>query len=121
MITEITMYWLTRLDGIVHACGIIAFCSCALSIFLWIGSIASKEDGHEWRGLRLGAWGVTVLFIFSVLGVLFIPTSKEMAAIYAIPAISRSEAVQKDIPEIYDAGMEYIKAKLKAEAANGTN
>lgn len=114
MITEITMYWLTRLDGIYNACGIVAFLSAMCGGFMWAFSIAAQLDQEDcWKLLRRFAWICTFLFFIAVAGVLFIPTTKEMAAIYAIPAISRSEVIHKDIPELYDSGIEYIKSKLQ--------
>lgn len=115
MITEINMYWLTRLDGIYNLCTIGCTICCAALIFMIPCLIMFKCDenaaGTKITG-KMTLWTV-ISGIFFTAGLLFIPTTKEMAAIYAIPAIARSEAVQKDIPELYEAGMEYIISKVK--------
>ena len=114
MITEINMYWLTRLDGICMACGILTFLAAVVMGLCWIMYVAAKMDGIAEAGIiRNIAYIGSILFVLGTAGVLFIPTTKEMAAIYAIPAIARSETIQKDIPELYEAGMEYIKYKVK--------
>lgn len=116
MITEINMYWLTRLDGIHSACGILTTLAAIVMAFGWIGYVLAKIDGSsDVDIIRNVACIGSILFALGTAGVLFIPTTKEMAAIYAIPAIARSEAIQKDIPELYEAGMEYIKSKVKTE------
>lgn len=117
MITEINMYWLTRLDGIYNLFSIGATVSVVVLCFLIPFSICAKMDGQEVAG-TLCKWSIAMAIIacVGVLGAIFVPTTKEMAAIYAIPAITRSETIQKDIPELYDAGMEYLKSKIKTEA-----
>lgn len=116
MITEINMYWLMRLDSIYNLFAIGLTAAIMALIFLIPFCTLAKLDKHESAGV-LYKWTIAAAIIacVGVFGVIFVPTTKEMAAIYAIPAISRSELVQKDNPEIYDMGVQYIKTKLKAE------
>ena len=59
---------------------------------------------------------VKILFfpwLFAILGLIFVPTSKEMAMIYVVPNIAESQVIKQDIPEVYDLGINALKDWLK--------
>lgn len=111
MITESMMYWITRLDRLNVFMGM----SISICVFLVITAGAAwsnaKNDSEAHEYMRLMKWSFVAAFIFAI-GLVFTPSTKEMAAIYAIPALSRSDVVQKDIPELYDMGIQYLKDKI---------
>lgn len=113
MITESMMYWITRLDNL---CGVFTFIAVFGIAALVITVIAyftndpyddEKVHYHRWMK-RFGITAFTVL----ILGI-FIPSSKEMAMIYAVPAITRSDVVREDLPELYDYGVKALKQQLQ--------
>lgn len=113
MITESMMYWITRLDGIQGAFGAGVAISITLVGFCWFLYFMSKYvDEKEFKGLRKAGWGSMIATLVCVVGFVLTPTSKEMAMIYTVPAITRSDFVQKDLPELYDLGVQALKEKL---------
>ena len=52
-------------------------------------------------------------WLFAILGLVFVPTSKEMAMIYVVPNIAESQVIKQDIPEVYDLGINALKDWLK--------
>jgi hypothetical protein len=44
---------------------------------------------------------------------IIIPTEKEIAIMYALPKIINSNVIQKDMPELYDLGLKYLKEELQ--------
>lgn len=117
-ISHTMMYWFTRLDGINALLTIIGvLCSLTL-IFMTIGYFVTSVD-QDAQGIfvnnTLKKWLKGLLFpwIFAILGVLFIPTSKEMAMIYVVPSITESQVIKQDLPEIYDLGVKSLKNWLK--------
>ena len=51
-------------------------------------------------------------FIFCSLLVTAAPSTKTIAVMYAVPAIVNSKPVQQDLPELYQMGVEALKAQL---------
>ena len=119
MITETMMYWITRLDGI----GVLASAALFVCIFATviygcvIGGCASADGSIEeiWRTKLATSARRWILWVagLSVATLVFLPSSKEMAMIYAVPAITRSDFVREDLPEIYDYGVKALKEQLK--------
>jgi len=97
------IYWLTRLDGIVtFAAVVMALFTLAAIILGIIGGIENSENTKK-AAKKCGIIAV----ITAIIGT-FVPTSKEMAAIYLIPKIVNNEQV-KDVPS---KGMEILNLKL---------
>lgn len=120
-ISHTMMYWFTRLDGINTLLTLIGvLCSLTL-IFMTIGYFVTSVDQDEqllFVNYTLKKWikGLLLPWIFVLLGVLFIPTSKELAMIYVVPSITESQVVKQDLPEIYDLGVKSLKNWLKDKA-----
>lgn len=123
MVTESMMYWITRLDGIHNS----AMALLAASVFIIIiaavifvsaasESAADFEDVKDmWASKFMKSsrrWLLSIL-ISAILVQVFVPTTKEMAMIYAVPAITRSDLVREDLPELYDYGIDALKEQLK--------
>lgn len=130
--TEITMYWITRLDGIRSLLGELDFLFGAMAILgglAWtIAAVIRKANEHynrdgyvdmDWSAANLVAntarkfaiWGVVISAAFSAAKV-FVPTTREMAAIKIVPAIASPEMCEKikDVSkDLVDAAAEWLK------------
>ena len=111
MITPLKIYWVTRLDGIrefLFVFGSAGIVVCTAVICLLIGE---ESISKKWFYL---------LFIpfLSLVVSLFVPTTKEMAAILILPKIANSETAKElgsDAIELKGMAMDYLKEKLKGE------
>lgn len=116
MITESMMYWITRLDGIQVAFCVGTFVAIIVSIITHVALLAdtySKEETIEaWHKYKKARWTSYLSVIACVLVLVFTPTTKEIAMIYAVPAITRSDVVREDLPELYDYGVKALKEQL---------
>jgi len=94
MITESTLYWITRLDGFNHL--LVALCLMTGAIAI-VSLVALCHPESSLTDQSIGKRGISItlplLFTF-VLGLVFLPTTKEMFAIKVIPAIANNEKVQ---------------------------
>jgi hypothetical protein len=119
MITSSQIYWLTRLDAIKDtACGFLF-----LGILVLMGGtiimcfcLAWKDNEYytdELKTLRKFKWifwlgFFLVVFCSSIL--LFLPTTKEMAAIWIAPKIINNEKVQQLPNNAVDFANEWLKS-----------
>ena len=95
MITESTLYWITRLDNfnIMFSAMLVIFAFAALiSMLIMVDNNAREEE--RCFAKRIFAFLAIPLFFVSVLGLIFVPTTKEMCAIKVIPAIVQNEKIQ---------------------------
>lgn len=123
-ITPATMYWFTRLDGITGMCSTVTILGAIVLVFLSFPYYATANDtenayAHKTLGGIL-KWLIPV-WLFGVIGTLFIPTSKQMAMIYIVPQITESQVVKQDIPELYDLGVNALKDWLKKSQKGENN
>lgn len=121
-ISHTMMYWFTRLDGInaiLSIAGIImSFALLFLTVVYFAETVnaTDQEDEKELNVMKKWIKGLLLPWIFVILGVLFIPTSKELAMIYVVPSITESQVIKQDLPEIYDLGVKSLKNWLKDKA-----
>ena len=118
MITQSQMYWLTRLDGI-HECMIpfdfIAIFSAIGFVLSMIGYIFARDNKENElaqnlkKSRRVCSWMFLVSFLISVITTIFVPTTKEMAAILVVPRIVNSEKIQTAGNKIYDLAVEWME------------
>lgn len=114
------IYWITRLDKLNNVFEFVLLLGGMALLMLTIAyviSSTSKDYDDESKTVNTFSrkWLKILFFpwIFSLLGITFIPTSKEMAMIYVVPNIAESQVVKQDIPEIYDLGVNALKDWLK--------
>lgn len=116
MITESMMYWITRLDGIQVAFVLGTVISIIISIITHVaileGTYTKEATIEAWHKHKKARWTSYLSVIACVLVLVFTPTTKEMAMIYAVPAITRSDVVREDLPELYDYGVKALKQQL---------
>lgn len=125
-ITESTIYWITRLDGmhnfLISLC-IITGILAVLSLITFFATFMVSEGEEDFYPamkfeLRTCFISIALLAVFFLVSV-FVPTTKEMAMIKVLPVISNSkfmsEELPKDIREIYMLAKEALKEKLVGE------
>lgn len=125
MISELSLYLITRCDPIGKTLFVLAFISAILLFILLIGNIIAfcgqedKECAKCLPNIRKARSYVLIIFLAMCIGNALIPTTKEMAFIVVVPKIVNSDFVQKDIPEevkaIYTYAKDYLKSKLVIE------
>ena len=107
MITESTIYWLTRWDSIKDACIIIGSITTILATILSIVGCGIATEDKDRKGFYLlFSWIVPLIFLP---GIVFIPTTKEMAAIKVIPVIANNEKAQEISGKLLDLTDEWIE------------
>lgn len=74
--------------------------------------IKLKELRQEYNGLCIYRNMVIAVTLCGVIPYLFIPDSKSIAAIAVVPRLIESDAVQKDIPQLYRAAVDYMVERL---------
>lgn len=119
MITPMQMYWLLKLDDFRTSCGISVGIMIAALLFSLLTYI--NEDGKSIRKKAI------VGFVCSFFGLMlcgsvltFLPSTKQMATIYVVPAIANNEKIQQiggktlDISnQLLDLTKKYLKDKAK--------
>lgn len=114
-ITSEELYWLTRLDYFRFACAALL----AITVIVWFTiCVCLAEENRVW-----GILTTTIVSLITVLscvvGLVFIPTTKEMAMIKVVPAIVNSDFMQKDLPDdakqIYELGKKAVVDYLEGE------
>ena len=123
-ITPATMYWFTRLDGITNFFELISILSSIGFLISLILFILSKVDDTCEEPIKkvmsILFKTITSIWLIAIIGMLFTPTSKQMAMIYVVPQITESQVVKQDIPELYDLGVNALKDWLK-QTKGGNN
>ena len=124
-ITPTMMYWFTRLDGLHTFFCVGTFFTTIAFIFILGFFIASKFDDsceEPIKKLMSSLFKIiTPVWLLFLSGVLFVPTTKEMAMIYVVPQLTESQVVKQDIPELYDLGVNALKEWLKKDETDGNN
>jgi len=104
------IYWLTRLDGVCEFFTFVAIFSGIATVLSVGGYLAAKADREDSAvTFTISLMKVVIpIFIIGIIISLFLPTSKEMAAIYLLPKIANNENV-KAVP---NKSMEILNLKL---------
>lgn len=123
-ITPSMIYWITRLDGI-ECIAVIGLIICMIVGILlgiaWAMGISDGLNTEDWDILRRIRKCWLWCFIPMGLVALFVPTKREVAAMYIIPAVANNESVQQivsDVPEIAALGFEWLKESLTSEVVS---
>lgn len=105
-ITTTQMYWYVMLDSINIGSGLL----CAITMFLFIGLLTVTIDTGECPGILkffIPFLGVLSFALFAVC--VFLPNTKQMAAIVIVPKIANSEKVQTVGNKVYDLAVEWME------------
>ncbi|MBQ7404179.1 MAG: hypothetical protein IJW05_12170 [Lentisphaeria bacterium] len=122
-ITESQIYWILKLDTIVTMFVFLLILTAILFCIIFITWVVEKtsiyyEEEHENKKVKFLKNCFIVLtniLVVSLLGIIFIPTTEQMAMIKVVPVIANSEIIgnmSKDGKEIYQLGVDAIKKKL---------
>lgn len=108
------MYWLMMLDNIRDTLTyFIAFGIAGVAIFFCIGSI--EEHKGALRYAKISA----ILACLGVLGIMFLPNTKQMATIIVVPKVVNSEFVNETLPaeakELYSLTKTWLTEKSKGK------
>lgn len=118
MITESMMYWITRLDAIGVVFAVALFVSVVAALIYGgclFGISESPQDLLRLLQDKVNTKirkGILWTMGASIAVLVFLPSTKELAMIYAVPAITRSDVVREDLPELYDYGIKALKQQL---------
>lgn len=125
MVTESSLYWLTRLDSIkdlLIAIGAIGLVLCTMTALVFCGlcsdtDIGTKEHIRYRRCAYRFMLGAIVGLVLCIIHALT-PTSREYAAIKVIPKLANDQTfvqLSNDASEISRLACEWIKVQLKPE------
>ena len=112
MITPMQMYWLLKLDDIISVSLAIfvltipAFAICFTRAIMYKGNEYYEDEYKKfktWRNILF--W--FVLFFGSI--VVFLPSTKQMTAIYVVPALTNNERVQNIGNKTLDVSEDLLK------------
>lgn len=119
-ITPETIYWITRLDGILEFLKFAIFALVTLSIIFIIITVVRLVDEDANLPVLPKSYLAIVLSLLTFASVAnaLIPTTKEMCAIIAIPAIANSETVNGLGKDIVGLAKEWI-VELKPNKTEG--
>ena len=120
MITEEMLYWIFRLDAIKGFCFIFLLVGGPATVLITAHLIIDKNfidfSDYFYKRLLIFVKSMYIIIITAILTLLFLPSTKEMAAIKIIPVIYNSEFVQKELPkeskELYDIAKYAVKKSL---------
>lgn len=122
MITPMQMYWLLKLDDIGTTFSIIVGASIIIvliSAFLYCISKGAEDEATTKISVHMLILSLICSIIFLILNT-FLPTTKQMAAIYVVPAIANNEKIQQiggktlDISnQLLDLTKEYLVEQAK--------
>lgn len=113
-----TIYWITRLDGLQNLSNGMVIIGSGVALFLLAGlvSIMGGGCGHDdSEKVDFSKWFKRLLMpsllciITGIIGSVFLPTTKEAAAIYLLPKIVNNQQVQ----ELPDNALKFLNAKLE--------
>lgn len=121
-ITSWELYWMLKLDDIRSILWVAVFLGVVLIVpsVLAIMSVEAS-DLRSGRGKLVcicTAVLASITFI-SAIGVIFIPSAAQMAAIRLVPTITNTEFAKKELPaeaaELYGLLKQYLKANINKE------
>lgn len=116
------LYWILRLDTINATAGGIAggfgclFCiGLIIYIIMKIGNQYDEDEDLTKVAKALGKYLIIFLccFVFTLMAALFIPTTKQAAAIIVVPKIINNESVKKLPDNLVELANEWVKTQTK--------
>lgn len=120
MITEEMLYWIFRLDSIKVFCFAVLLVGGLATVLITVHLIIDKNyidfSDYFYKRLLIFVKSMYVIIGIAILTLIFLPSTKEMAAIKLIPVIYNSDFVQKELPkegkELYDLAKVAVKHTL---------
>jgi len=107
MITATDIYLWGLLGKVEVLTALVAvFSGCATAIAVFIAVFIEDKRAEPWIPRAAS------VFVVAVLLAVFAPSKQTFAAMYVLPALAKSEAVQKDLPEVYGMAVDFVKKQL---------
>ncbi|MCP4985900.1 MAG: hypothetical protein GY928_07490, partial [Colwellia sp.] len=106
--TNWTIYWITRLDSLSEILGALSAISFPLTLIAAIVACTMHDDPDgdlPKRALKV----LAPVTLFLTVAFALTPTTKEMCAIIAIPAIANSEDAQEIGRDIVELAKDWLK------------
>lgn len=121
MVTSSMIYWITRLDYISEFFkAMSAFTGIASAVMIIAIVFFADEIGAEMKSMKKYFAMLITGFLLFTAGLIFTPTTNEMAAIYIVPAVANSETTENILGAADDASKvlkektaEWLKETLK--------
>lgn len=124
-----TLYLITRLDtlvGISTTAAIIGGVAVLISVPATMFGRDTIKDGERLdskslmaegsmlmaTARRVRTWAI-VAVVLGVLGITFLPTTKQAAVIYVLPKVANNEQLQTEAGELYGLAKEYLKRQVE--------
>jgi len=126
LITSWQIYWLTRLDGLQTLAAVsfgISVVATAVSFLVKIFATASNDVSAVKGSTSVLKVSVPVMCV-ALFTLCFLPTTKEAAAIFAIPAVVNNPQVQSvgtNTLNLATYGMQYLNDLLRDEINGNKN
>lgn len=102
MITTMQMYWLVILDNIALVSVVLTFVGSISFLFTAVGVAAGELP--RWTAKLSACVGLVALTTL-----MFVPSTKQMAAIIVVPKLANSEKVQTVGNQLYDLAVEWME------------
>lgn len=126
MITEQTIYWITRLDYIREVCLIFGIASFSLGLLFFIAFITVLSNLYEiFDDLNIGKRLLIHIFVSFVLflsmtGIFiivrcFVPTTQEALVMYALPEIINNKTIPSEYKDWCRTTKDFIKSKMETK------
>lgn len=122
MITEQTIYWITRLDSIQWVCEVLytlSFLFSFIFLLVFVGLLATSCGSNYIKRLSILASISSIFFLGMALIFIiircFVPTTKEAIVMYALPKITSNEALQSECKDWYKTTKDFIKNKMETK------
>ena len=106
MVTESTIYWITRLDALKTLTLITGTLCIGVILIGFLAYCLNCKGGNEKKVLYWCPIFILPLILF--IGSVFIPTTKEMCAIKAIPVVVNNKQVQEMPNKVLELANEWI-------------
>lgn len=95
MITPMQMYWLLKLDDICGFSIVVVSVASLVFLFCTIGKLSLYGETCDTKSItKTRNISLCVALFFGAIAML-LPTTKQMAAIYVVPAIANNEKIQQ--------------------------
>ena len=109
-----SFYWITRLDAILIFCGIAAVALFVVVLVLFISS-ATEYNEEEKRRYRKPAWIMLPFFVLFALSCVFVPSTKQACAIYAVDYLQNNKDARELPDKMIKSANAYFDKLLKEQ------
>ncbi len=120
IITGADLYWITRLDSFIAAGHIVSIVLGIFALAATIISLISWGEGGEKKPFFI-CFPILVLCALLLVGVCFIPSTKEMCAIKVIPMIANDQEVQELPNKVLDLANGWLDELKPQKSTEGEN